>query len=58
MSEAAFMAMRVTGRHDKVVVLGSVHPEYRAGARDLPVESELRARRASPRRRERPIWRQ
>ncbi len=28
-SEAAFMAMRVTGRHDRVVVLGSVHPEYR-----------------------------
>jgi glycine dehydrogenase subunit 1 len=28
-SEAAFMAMRVTGRHDKVVVLGSLHPEYR-----------------------------
>ncbi|HEV8069079.1 MAG TPA: aminomethyl-transferring glycine dehydrogenase subunit GcvPA [Planctomycetaceae bacterium] len=28
-SEAAFMAMRVTGRHDKVVVLGSVNPEYR-----------------------------
>jgi glycine dehydrogenase subunit 1 len=28
-SEAAFMAMRVTGRHDKIVVLGSVHPEYR-----------------------------
>jgi glycine dehydrogenase subunit 1 len=28
-SEAAFMSMRVTGRHDKVVVLGSVHPEYR-----------------------------
>ena len=28
-SEAAFMAMRVTGRHDKVVMLGSVHPEYR-----------------------------
>jgi glycine dehydrogenase subunit 1 len=28
-SEAAFMAMRVTGRHEKVVVLGSVHPEYR-----------------------------
>jgi glycine dehydrogenase subunit 1 len=28
-SEAAFMAMRVTGRHDKVLVLGSVHPEYR-----------------------------
>ena len=28
-SEAAFMAMRVTGRHAKVVVLGSVHPEYR-----------------------------
>jgi glycine dehydrogenase subunit 1 len=29
-SEAAFMAMRVTGRHQKLVVLGSVHPEYRA----------------------------
>jgi glycine dehydrogenase subunit 1 len=28
-SEAAFMAMRVTGRHEKVVVLGSLHPEYR-----------------------------
>lgn len=28
-SEAAFMAMRVTRRHDKVVILGSVHPEYR-----------------------------
>lgn len=28
-SEAAFMAMRVTDRHDKVVILGSVHPEYR-----------------------------
>ena len=28
-SEGAFMAMRVTGRHGKVVVLGSVHPEYR-----------------------------
>ena len=28
-SEAAFMAMRVNGRHDKVVILGSVHPEYR-----------------------------
>ncbi|MFQ5734260.1 MAG: aminomethyl-transferring glycine dehydrogenase subunit GcvPA [Planctomycetaceae bacterium] len=28
-SEAAFMAMRVTNRHDKVVILGSVHPEYR-----------------------------
>lgn len=28
-SEAVFMAMRVTERHDKVVVLGSVHPEYR-----------------------------
>ena len=27
-SEAAFLAMRVTGRHDKIVVLGSVHPEY------------------------------
>jgi len=29
-SEAAFMAMRVTGRYKKVVLLGSVHPEYRA----------------------------
>jgi len=28
-SEAAFMAMRATRRHGKVVVLGSVHPEYR-----------------------------
>ncbi|HUG91439.1 MAG TPA: aminomethyl-transferring glycine dehydrogenase subunit GcvPA [Planctomycetaceae bacterium] len=28
-SEAVFMAMRVTRRHGKVVVLGSVHPEYR-----------------------------
>ena len=28
-SEAAFMAMRATGRHKKVVMLGSVHPEYR-----------------------------
>jgi glycine dehydrogenase subunit 1 len=28
-SEAAFMAMRVTDRHRRVVVLGSVHPEYR-----------------------------
>lgn len=28
-SEAAFMAMRVTNRHKRVVVLESVHPEYR-----------------------------
>jgi glycine dehydrogenase subunit 1 len=28
-SEAVFMAMRATGRHGKVVILGSVHPEYR-----------------------------
>lgn len=28
-SEAAFMAMRVTGRHARVVILGSVHPDYR-----------------------------
>lgn len=28
-SEAAFMAMRITRRHEKVVILGSVHPEYR-----------------------------
>lgn len=29
-SEAVFMAMRVTDRHQKIVVLESVHPEYRA----------------------------
>lgn len=29
MVEAALMAMRVTGRRGKVVMLGSVHPEYR-----------------------------
>jgi glycine dehydrogenase subunit 1 len=29
-SEAAFMAMRVTRRHGKIVVLGSLHPEYRS----------------------------
>lgn len=29
-SEGVFMAMRVTDRHQKVVVVGSVHPEYRA----------------------------
>ncbi len=28
-SEAAFMSMRVTGRHGNIVVAGSVHPEYR-----------------------------
>ncbi len=28
-SEAAFMAMRVTNRYDRVVMLGTVHPEYR-----------------------------
>ena len=28
-SEAAFMAMRVTNRHGKIVVVGSLHPEYR-----------------------------
>ncbi|MGC1273139.1 MAG: aminomethyl-transferring glycine dehydrogenase subunit GcvPA [Planctomycetaceae bacterium] len=28
-SEAAFMAMRVTGRHGNVVVAGSMHSEYR-----------------------------
>lgn len=28
-SEAAFMSMRVTGREGRVVVAGSVHPEYR-----------------------------
>jgi glycine dehydrogenase subunit 1 len=27
-SEAVFMAMRLTKRHDRVVVLGSLHPEY------------------------------
>ena len=29
-TEAAFMAVRVTGRQGNVVVAGSVHPEYRA----------------------------
>jgi glycine dehydrogenase subunit 1 len=29
-SEAAFMAMRVTGRHGKVVVAGTVHPQYQS----------------------------
>ena len=29
MVEAVLMAMRVTGRRGKVIVLGSVHPEYR-----------------------------
>jgi len=28
-SEAVFMAMRVTRRHRRIVLLGSVHPEYR-----------------------------
>jgi glycine dehydrogenase subunit 1 len=28
-SEGVFMAMRATDRHEKVVVLGSLHPEYR-----------------------------
>ena len=28
-SEAVFMAMRITARHQKVVMLESVHPEYR-----------------------------
>jgi len=36
-SEAAFMAMRVTGRHDKVVVLGSVNPQYREVLRTYTV---------------------
>jgi glycine dehydrogenase subunit 1 len=27
-SEAVFMAMRITRRHERVVLLGSVHPEY------------------------------
>jgi glycine dehydrogenase subunit 1 len=27
-SEAIFMSMRITKRHDRVVVLGSLHPEY------------------------------
>ncbi len=29
-SEAVFMAMRVNGRHEKVIVAGTLHPEYRA----------------------------
>jgi glycine dehydrogenase subunit 1 len=28
-AEAAFMAMRTTDRHSRIVVLGSMHPEYR-----------------------------
>lgn len=36
-SEAAFMAMRVTNRHDRIVLLGSLHPEYR-----LVVETYLK----------------
>ena len=32
-SEAAFMAMRSTGRHGRIVMLGSVHPEYRSVVR-------------------------
>lgn len=32
-SEAVLMAMRVTRRNERVVVLGSVHPEYRAVVR-------------------------
>lgn len=28
-SEAVFMSMRVTDRHKKIVLLGSLHPEYR-----------------------------
>src|SRR5690606_9059610 len=27
-SEGVFMAMRVTDRHRRIVILGSVHPEY------------------------------
>ncbi len=27
-SEAVFMAMRVTGRHNRIVMAGTVHPEY------------------------------
>ena len=41
-SEAAFMSMRVTGRHAKIAVSASVHPEYRqiieTYSRDLPME--------------------
>lgn len=29
-SEAVFMAMRINGRHKKVAVAGTLHPEYRA----------------------------
>ena len=28
-SEAAFMAMRITGRYDRIVILESAHPQYR-----------------------------
>jgi len=41
-SEAAFMAMRVHGRHGKIAISEAVHPEYRqiveTYTRDLPVE--------------------
>lgn len=41
-SEAAFMAMRVNGRHAKIAVSASVHPEYRQIIEtytcDLPME--------------------
>ena len=42
-SEAAFMAMRVTGRHGRVVMAGSVHPEYQEVLATylLNVETEL-----------------
>lgn len=42
-SEAAFMAMRVTGRHGRVVMAGSVHPEYQEvlGTYLLNVDTEL-----------------
>ncbi|MEZ6038875.1 MAG: aminomethyl-transferring glycine dehydrogenase subunit GcvPA [Planctomycetaceae bacterium] len=41
-SEAVFMAMRVNGRHGKVVVAGSLHPEYRAVLETYLAETETR----------------
>lgn len=37
-SEAVFMAMRVNDRHGKVVILGSVHPEYQQVVRTYLAE--------------------
>lgn len=41
-SEAAFMAMRATGRHGRVVVPDTLHPEYREILRTYLADSETR----------------